>query len=64
MFLVGEYIDADGFDTWGFVGIFDDVQKAIAACKDKRNRFYCPVTINEVSPDELTDLPGVVYPNV
>jgi len=59
-FVVGEYRFPG---AWDFIGVFDTLDKAIAACGDKRSRFYVPVALNEAAPDERQEWPGLVYPN-
>jgi hypothetical protein len=44
---------------WGFEGVFDSEEKAIAACKSWRY-FIAPVTLNEVVPDGV--MAGSYYP--
>lgn len=63
VYIVGEYIDtAPSGVVWDFVGVFTSVKKATAACKGRRDRFYAPLELNAVAPDEKTILPGAVYP--
>ncbi len=60
LFLVGEYYSDK---SWGFVGIYDDEEKAKQACGDKEYYFYCPVTLNETAPDEHKYFANTVFPN-
>jgi len=47
--------------VWEFTGVFDDEDKAIAACQDE-NYFIAPVTLNKPFPHEKVEMPGGYYP--
>lgn len=46
---------------WEFVGIFDEKEKAIMACKDKYY-FVAPIKINAIAPDKRTVFPDSFFP--
>lgn len=63
VFVVGEFLNkvSNGV-VWDLVGVFTDKTKALGACKGRRNRFFAPLELDAVAPDENVVLPGTVYP--
>jgi hypothetical protein len=62
LFLVGQYISGQAATMlWQFAGIFDTVEGATAACRD---RSYCiaVVKLNEPVPHETSTFPVCWYP--
>lgn len=48
---------------WGFIGVFNNKQKAIDACI-KDNYFIGPALLNEAFPDEPFPWPDSYYPRL
>jgi hypothetical protein len=57
LWIVGKW-EGEG---WEFQGVFDDRDKAIAACRT-RWYFVAPATLNETLPAEREVWPAVFYP--
>ena len=63
VFVVGEFLNkVSSGVVWDLVGVFTDKTKALGACKGRRNRFFAPLELDAVAPDEKVNLPGTVYP--
>ena len=61
LWVVGK-IGLKNYLEWQFEGVFDDEQKAIAACKDE-NYFVGPTTLNqEYDTEEAVDWVDAYYP--
>jgi hypothetical protein len=56
----GESDEDQGAVAWDLIGVFDDRELAIAACKP--GYFVGPAVLNEVLPDEARSWPGCFYP--
>lgn len=62
LWVVGKYIDdEDSGIVWEFGGVFDDKDKAIAACQNKYY-FIGPVKLNKTLPEEAVEWAGAYYP--
>lgn len=59
LYLVGEYGElSNGNITWGVVGLFSTIDRAIEACKNV-NYFYVPISVNKLFSPTKEDW---VYP--
>jgi hypothetical protein len=63
LWIVGELVPPEHASghTWQFVGVFDEPQKAEAACTTP-NHFYGAATLNERLEDVPKDWPDAIYP--
>lgn len=59
LFVVGKNT---GGETWEFMGVFDDRERAHAACTDARF-FVGPATLNVRTPEEKCPWPGAYWHN-
>lgn len=59
LYIVGMCCEAPG--AWEFVGVFDSVAGAEAACTDARY-FVGSATLNERVPDDSLEWPGAYSP--
>jgi hypothetical protein len=60
LFVVGK-VDVLSPRQWEFMGVFDDEELAMEACKDERY-FVGPVELNETIPETQTEWPMAYYP--
>ena len=62
LWICGKYLSGPKSEVaWDFQGIFDDKEKAIAACRDEKY-FIAPAVLNKNLPDDQIDWPGAYYP--
>ena len=62
LWVVGKVFNKAG-TKWEFCGVFDDKEKAEAACHGN-NYFIGPIALNQELPLETIDWPGAWYPKV
>lgn len=60
VWIVGR-VDKRDYLRWEFQGVYDDKQKAIAACEDE-TWFIGPAQVNAPIPKESIEWPGAFYP--
>lgn len=60
LWLVGKTLDCE-VSAWEFAGIFDEKEKAVAACREACY-FVAPVVLNKQLPEKTEEFPGYEYP--
>jgi hypothetical protein len=62
LWVCGKHIkETEDGNVWDIQGIFNNKDLALKACKNE-SYFIAPIIMNEYSPDETTDWPGVEFP--
>ena len=59
VWIVGKSLGPE--NTWEFVGVFDSLDKALAACR-YRHHFVAPALLNQAAPEEPIAWEGLRWP--
>lgn len=62
LFVAADVKSEDG-RVWELIGVFDSYALAREACTERNHGFF-PVELNQRAPDQTTEAPGMVWPNV